>query len=376
MKKRVEIVDGIRGFSLLGILLANLFIFQYGIIGREFMKDDLAKWDLGGYYFTKVVIEASFIPIFTFLFGYSLIKLVNSIKKRQEKTRWVLIRRAIGLLILGTLHAQFIWDGDILTFYGGFLFVLLFFIYRKPKTLFIWAGILFVGIGASLFGQTIDLYDSNKIGAYVQHEADVYSTGTYGDVMDFRNNEEIPVSEEVNFRQFLTVVGAFLMYMPLFLVGMACAKLRFFESPEREMPIYRKLTSLIIVGIVLKVLGEFDTKYADFFTTVGAPILSFGYIAAFAWLYHTKMAQPLKDGFGAVGKLSLTNYLMQSVICTLVFYGYGLGLYEKMGVTIGLLFGLVVYIVQLLLSQWYLRHFSRGPVEKVLRMWTNFSWKG
>lgn len=375
MKKRVEVVDGLRGFSLLGILVANLLIFQYGMIGREFMKEDLAKWDLGGYYVTKVLIEASFIPIFTFLFGYSLIKLVDSIKKRQEKTRWVLIRRAIGLLVLGGLHAKYIWDGDILTFYGGFLFVLLFFIYRKPKTLFIWAGVLFIGIGALVFGQPIELYDEQKLNTYLTEEHTVNSTGTYAEVLDFRASDELPVSDEVSLRQLVVMLGVLIMYMPLFLLGMACAKLKFFESPEREMPIYRKLTWLIVVGIVLKILGEFDTNYADFFTTIGGPILSIGYIGAFAWWYHAKMAEPLKNGFGAVGKLSLTNYLMQSVICTFVFYGYGLGFYDKMGVTLGLLFGLVVYSLQLFWSQWYIRRFSRGPVEKVLRIWTNWSWR-
>ena len=87
MTQRISLIDALRGFSLLGILIANLLMFQYGSVGREYIED-LSWIDSISYYFTKIFVETSFMPIFSFIFGYSLIKLFESIKRRQHKTRW------------------------------------------------------------------------------------------------------------------------------------------------------------------------------------------------------------------------------------------------------------------------------------------------
>lgn len=72
----------------------------------------------------------------------------------------------------------------------------------------------------------------------------------------------------------------------------------------------------------------------------------------------------------------MTNYLMQTIICTTVFYGYGLGLYGQLGVFGGIIFGVVLYSLQCIFSIAYLKKFKRGPFETVLRIWTNWSWSG
>src|SRR5690606_16982321 len=91
---------------------------------------------------------------------------------------------------------------------------------------------------------------------------------------------------------------------------------------------------------------------------------------------QTKFISRIGYVFENVGKLSLTNYIMQSVICTFFFYGYGLGFYGELGVALGVLFGLVVYAMQCVFSTFYLKWFKRGPLEVVLRVWTNFSLTG
>ena len=374
MKQRVELIDSLRGFSLLGILLANLLIFQYGMVGKDYLEN-LSIVDTVSYYFTKIFIETSFMPIFTFLFGYSLIKFVESIKKRQPKTRWVLIRRAIGLLVLGGIHSTFIWEGDILLYYGGVSFILLFFIYRKPKTLLIWAGVIFIFFTAISYGPEIELYDPNKIDSYLAEDMKVYSTGSYAEIKEYRQTSEMPIKEE---DMGIVVVGVLLapiIYLPLFFVGMAFAKLNVFRNPDNEKPLYRWMALLAVVGIVMKILGQMDSNVAGMMSMAGGSILSVGYIGIFALFYNVSFGGKLKSAFAAVGKLSLSNYLLQSVICTLVFYGYGLGLYGSLGVTLGLVVGVVIYGCQLYFSQLYLKVYTRGPVEMLLRLWTNLSWR-
>ena len=374
MTQRISLIDALRGFSLLGILIANLLIFQYGSVGKEYI-DDLSWIDSISYYFTKIFVETSFMPIFSFIFGYSLIKLFESIKRRQHKTRWLLIRRAIGLIVLGLLHSTFIWEGDILLFYGGLLFILLFFLYRKPKTLFIWSGILFVlTIGLSI-SENVELFDPEKAAVYVKEEFAVFSSGTYGEVIDFRLNSEMPIAGDeltAAFFAFVIIIVAPIMYLPLFLLGMAFAKLNLFSAPENEQKIYRRMSYLVIVGLVLKAIGQLDFSYSDFFYAIGGPLLALGYVGLFALLYNTQVGRKYSEAFANVGKLSLTNYLMQSVIFTFIFYGYGLGLFGSVGPTIAIVMALAVYAVQVWLSAFYLRHFKRGPVETMLRIWTNW----
>jgi len=108
----------------------------------------------------------------------------------------------------------------------------------------------------------------------------------------------------------------------------------------------------------------------------GAQVLALGYVCVAALLYRKWRTSSIIHAFECVGKLSLTNYLMQSIICTTVFYGYGLGLYGKLGVFGGILFGIVVYSLQCVFSLAYFKKFKRGPFESVLRVWTNWSWNG
>lgn len=104
--KRISFIDGVRGFSLLGILLANILIFQFGMYGKDELKN-LSALDTGALYFVKIFIEGSSMPIFTLLFGYSLIKFIESIRKKKNKSRWTILRRAIGLIAIGWIHSTF-----------------------------------------------------------------------------------------------------------------------------------------------------------------------------------------------------------------------------------------------------------------------------
>lgn len=118
--KRSTAVDAIRGLSLLGILMANMLIFQYGMFG----KDELhffqpSTLDLISHDMLKVFVEGSFMPIFTFLFGYSMIKMRESLIGKGLKYGRSFFRRSVLLIVLGLLHSIFIWEGDILLFYGG-----------------------------------------------------------------------------------------------------------------------------------------------------------------------------------------------------------------------------------------------------------------
>ncbi|MCP1184371.1 DUF418 domain-containing protein [Paenibacillus sp. 1781tsa1] len=388
-KQRVQFIDGLRGFSLAGIVLANMLAFQYGIYGQS--KPQL--FGIGGadqvfLSFLMITVVGSFMPIFAFMFGFGMIKLSESLKSRDLRPKCHLARRFLLLFGIGLLHIIYLWEGDILTFYGVLGFFLLMFLNRKPKTLLIGASLLLIGAGILGLPASNPMNplaaESIHMENYIIQSQDVYGSGTYQEIRDFSNNGD-PFGGELEVSYvLLALVLAPLMTIPMFLLGMYAARMGTFSDPRAMRRIYLRRASLLIpIGLILKAYGVLTPQFGaegwpgiGIGGTLGGALLSLGYIYAFAMLYAGRRRSCLMCRFEAVGRLSLTNYLMQSVICTTIFYGYGLGLFGSAGVFIGSMIALAVYGVQLWLSPLYLKKFSHGPVEYVLRIWTYLSWNG
>ncbi|WP_440119586.1 DUF418 domain-containing protein [Paenibacillus sp. QZ-Y1] len=388
-KKRVQLIDGLRGFSLAGIVMANMLAFQYGMFGQS--KPQL--FGIGGadqafLSFLLITVVGSFMPIFAFMFGFGMIKLSESLKSRDLRPKCHLARRFLLLFGIGLLHITYLWEGDILAFYGVLGFFLLMFLNRKSKTLLIWAVLLLVGVG--LLGLPASnpmnplASESTHMNNYIIQSQDVYGSGSYAEIRDFSNNgDPFGGDLEVSYA-LMALMLAPLMTVPMFLFGMRAARIGTFSDPQAMWRMYlRRASFLIPVGLILKAYGQLAPQFGaggwpgvGIGGTLGGTLLALGYIYAFALLYAGSRHSSLMGRFEAVGRLSLTNYLMQSVICTTIFYGYGLGLFGHAGVFIGTVIALAVYIIQLWLSPLYLKKFRNGPVEYVLRIWTYLSWKG
>ncbi|WP_145147900.1 DUF418 domain-containing protein [Paenibacillus xylanexedens] len=387
--KRVQLIDGLRGFSLAGIVLANMLAFQYGMFGQS--KPQL--FGIGGadqafLSFLLITVVGSFMPIFAFMFGFGIIKLSESLKSRDLRPKCHLARRFLLLFGIGLLHIIYLWEGDILAFYGVLGFFLLMFLNRKAKTLLIWALILLAGAGllglpASNPANPLAI-ESTHTENYIIQSQDVYGSSSYAEIRDFSNNSD-PFGGDIEVAYALIALMLVpLMTVPMFLFGMRAARIGTFNDPQAMRRIYfRRASFLIPVGLMLKAYGVLAPQFGaegwpgiGIRETLGGTLLALGYIYAFALLYAGSHRSSLMGRFEAVGRLSLTNYLMQSVICTTIFYGYGLGLFGRAGVFIGAIIALAVYGIQLWLSPLYLKKFSNGPVEYVLRIWTYLSWKG
>ncbi|MEJ8302461.1 DUF418 domain-containing protein [Saccharibacillus sacchari] len=388
MKKRNHAIDGLRGFSLSGIIVANMLIFQYGLFGETVPElFGIKGADLAFHSFLFIAVVGSFMPIFAFLFGFGMVKLADSLKARELRPKSHLARRFLLLFIFGMLHATFLWEGDILTFYGATGFFLLLFLNRKPKTLLVWSVLLLAltgALGASPMESSVKgLGQSEHTESYILQSRDVYGTGTYAEIKDFRNNAD-PFGEEEGWIMAIAIVLAPLMIAPMFLLGMRAAKVGTFDDPVAMRRTYARRAAIFVsIGLLTKSFSVLGPQFGGgalpgigIGETLGGSLLALGYIYAFMLLYAGSRRVALLERFEAVGRLSLTNYLLQSLICTTVFYGYGLGLFGRAGVFDGTLIVLTVYAAQLWLSLLYLKRFRNGPVEKVLRIWTYLSWKG
>ncbi len=383
MKKhaRIHAIDGIRGFSLFGILLANLLIFQYGLWGKdEIHLFELSRIDQYTYAFTKIFIEGSFMPIFTFLFGYSMIMMKNSLERKKLRVKWHLFRRMVMLIIIGLLHSIYFWEGDILLLYGAMGILLLMFVNRKPKTILIWGVSLFLlfGIGSFFGEEELQQADTDFIDAYIEKTTEIYNSGTYAEIKDYRNNnEEDPLSKELGEgKMIFLVLFTPLVIAPMFLFGMYAAKRKIFFRPYKEKQFYWIGFILCLpVGLLSNIIGYFysESNWAMGIAMIGEMLLAFGYIFLIALLYCRKSKFRILTYLENIGKLSLTNYIMQTVICTTIFYGYGFALFGRAGVTDGILLGIVIFALQIYFSTIYLNHFRYGPLEKITRSFTYLS---
>lgn len=370
---RIQSIDGLRGFSLLGILIANMLSFQYDSSFQAPLKDATVM-DEFAYYFTKIFFEGTFYPLFSFIFGYSLVQLVASIHRHNRHPYPALIRRAIGLIVIGLIHYIFVWDGDIIYGYGITLLALLFCIKANPRIRMIIA-LVTVFFTVMITGLSYAFSDLDTESRATLATLEALQHGTYLDVLNNRlefNLTDLPLPYALAVIIFLISMSfQVVAILPFALFGMNAAERGDFK--DQQVPVARRRFHwiyFIIIGLLLKSLILLDFALGGFLFVVGGYVLTFGYINLFIWLYAKLFHDKLRNFFASLGKLSLSNYLMQSIVCTTIFYGYGLKQFGELGVAIGVLIALALYIIQGLISYWYVNYVKQGPVEFILRQWT------
>ncbi|WP_322000292.1 DUF418 domain-containing protein [Bacillus pumilus] len=367
---RVELIDSLRGFSLLGILIVNMLNFQYDY-DFEKMFDSSFWGQEFGVYVTEILFQGSFYPIFSFLFGYSFIKLIESTKAKGLNTNAIVVRRGFGLIVLGMLHYIFIWNGDILLYYGACMLFLMMFMSSRIKTMLIWSGVL----GA--LSLVVSPYMMKLVHGTDELLTDVYAKGDYADILLSRITVEddmmivtiILAIVSITLMPILGFLFGTMTVGPFALLGMVIGKRGHLTEEDRGMAYRKGWVWVIVVGLALKCATFIDAPWSEFVMVFGGYVLAIGYIQAFIVFYYSKAAEGLKRLLAGLGRLSLSNYLAQSIICTTIFYSYGLGLFGQMGSMFGLLLAVGLYTAQLFISYLYLKKWRRGPVEWMMGKW-------
>jgi uncharacterized protein len=201
----------------------------------------------------------------------------------------------------------------------------------------------------------------------------IYSQGTFLEIMRLRAGEVIQAYFMVVFWMGPTVVA-------MFLVGMTAGKLQLFRNVAQHLPRLGKLRWWALgVGLLGNAVYVLASKGADMNMpgflmvlavlglTVGAPPLTFFYVSSIARFHQTERGSRLLAPLGQVGRMALTNYLLQSVICTTVFYSYGLGYYAQLGPLAGLGLTVLIFLFQIPFSILWLKFYRYGPMEWLWR---------
>ncbi|WHX41862.1 DUF418 domain-containing protein [Mesobacillus sp. AQ2] len=372
---RIVSIDRMRGFSLLGIFLVNMISFH----SPYFYIDPETWWEgninLFTYRFIDVLIQASFYPLFAMLFGYGLVILRERILDKGLKFTPLAVRRLSLLLLIGCIHAFFIWEGDILITYAVCGFAFLLFLGWSAKRLMI-AGlaiyivpnlllVLMLGAASAVDGGAeFSMYD----GQAAEQAINVYRTGSFAEVTEQRMTEWYKNNNLMGLFFYLITI------LPLFMFGAGAAKMRLFEKVHRNKKKIRTYAAaLSILGLLIKSIPylygrTLMTDYAqDIF---GGAMLAMAYALIIALLSeHRKMDRVLYP-LEAAGRLSISNYLFQSIFSTMIFYSYGLGYYGDVSIFAGTMLALAIYASQLAVSSWWVKRFYYGPVEWLWRSGT------
>jgi uncharacterized protein len=388
--ERNPVIDILRGFALFGILLVN---FPGSEAGRSGAADDAVRRLL------SILVSGKFYTTFSFLFGLGFALQLLRARSRGRRVVPLYIRRMLGLFLIGLGHAILIWQGDVLLVYA---FMGLFLIpFRNcparvllPLAVLVLAGEFFLSISERPFvvqdlvpritnpeiEQNSELQDAlayNEIRDAAQRLWAACKSGTYLQAVVARF-EVWRLSNRYTFRYIWVTSFA------MFLTGLVAGRYGLIRyPPARSVLIQRVMWVALPVWLLLgilttygpQVLGAFYYKIHWKVITLAwvlhAPAGSLFYVSAILTLLAARPQWIARlASLGAVGRMALSNYLLQSVIGTLLYYGYGLGLEAKLGMLSGFLVAMAVFILQIVWSRWWLGHFQFGPCEWVWRLFT------
>lgn len=368
--ERIHILDVLRGFAVFGILAVNIAGFASPAFFPGYLPpENLAWYDEIAEALMLLFAEGKFYSIFSFLFGLGFSVQLARAEAKGKDVRSFYPRRLWVLLGLGLLHTLLFWIGDILRLYALLGFALLAFRNRSNRTLLTWAGIFFV-LGFLLLAL---IGGPNSSGGEEGLPMDVvlmarqaYGSDSFLSVVIFQFFAGI-----ISFFIIALTQGA--SVMALFLLGLLAGRAKFFERlPENHQTLKKVAGWGLFVGLAFNALFFLMEEgwLAALGFTIGAPTLAAAYVSGLSLLSLQEGGAKLLAPIGQVGRMALSNYVLQSIICSFLFSGYGLGMYEKVGAAglWGITFA--VYLVQIPLSVWWLSRFQFGPLEWLWRSLT------
>ena len=369
--QREIIPDVLRGFALLGILVVNI---QFMALSSA--EGARGEWTVGlanasATFIIAAIFAGKFYLIFSFLFGYSSNYIIR--ENKANRKRW--IKRSILLIFIGVLHFTFLWHGDILFVYGLFGLLLTPFFFRTDRTLKIWSRVIF----------SISFLLVCLIGALV------YIAERYFPEESFESPTDSKLDQVLIDGSFLQAVparlelwvygvssGVFLqggLAFAAFLMGVRMARSKFLSTSfdkEVNTKLMKKglffgLPIQILAAIVL-VQNENKAEPSEaiylislFTSFMAAPLLSIFYIALIRKLVSDK--PNLLSWIGPAGKMSLTVYILQSVITSLIFGPWGFGLFQQLQTWMVLLLAVGIWLILVYFATTWLKRYKQGPLE-------------
>jgi uncharacterized protein len=374
---------------VLGILLVNIQAFS--MPGAAYLNPsaygDLTGANLAVWIVTHVFFDQKFISIFSMLFGAGIVLLADRTLAAGGRPAAVHYRRMFWLLLIGLAHAYFIWYGDILVTYALCGMILYPLRKRSPRTLIILA-VLWTAIGSMLM-----LASGASMSGWPPAMAEQFTRDNWLPTADMLAREvavyrsgwltQLPMraGAAFGFQTFIFMILMFWRVGGLVMLGMALHTLGVFSGAASRRTYVALIAVALIVGVPVVAFGAWrnfeaawNVRYSFFFGMqfnhwAGA-LVALGWIAAMVLVAQSGVLRGLVSRLEAVGRMALTHYIAQSLICTLIFYGHGLSLFGQVDRVWQAAIVLAIWVVQLLIAPVLVRRLRFGPLEWLWRSLT------
>lgn len=379
-RERLVTLDVLRGFALLGVLIGNMVLYS----GRwaEGPGGDRSTLDAAAQWFIAIFVDSKAQTTLTLLFGFGFAAQLLRAEQRGEPVLGVYLRRLAALFVLGALHVTLLWWGDVSWTYAVAGFGLLAFLRCSNRTLLIWAlALTFVPLTVTLLPNAMITFasvfiDPRRFGAYTTAMAAAIQVAPY---------TELPREHVFYALIWLTRIYTwyFLWCLGRFLLGFLVGRLRWFERDGADhLPQFRRLAGWggAIAGVTTAIhVADRLTRFrlfahgwwGSFLWTVleqaGLLALVSAYVGIAVLLLQRPRWRRLLGVIAPVGRMPLTTYYSQSVICTFVFYGWGLGQAGHIGTAGTVVLALAIFAGQVGIAHLWLRRFRFGPLEWLWR---------
>ena len=399
--QREIFMDVLRGFAILGIFIANLNGFSwYNGSAKATGPYLLPGADNTMSFLHQMFIEGKFYSIFSLLFGWGIALQFKRAEEKGINALPTVRRRLFFMLLLGAVHLL-LWPGDIVFFYAILAFVLLPLRKLSNKTLLI--------TGCLLVLSPILLYWLKMTWPVLNYPADlaiktatkvesslftIKSEQDFLNIMKYGNNwfEQVQMNVVGFFYRYnyLFFVSRIPKVLGIFLIGYVIGRSDFYKNIlQHKKIVYWAIGIGLVVGLPANYFlayymsnhgGDYwqlKTKgfYQTIFYALGVAPLAMAYVGLFMLSFQKVAGKKVLSVFTPVGKMAFSNYILQTLIGSFVFLGPGLGYFGEVGPVYYTIFGVVVFIFQIILSTIWLKFFNYGPVEWIWRSATYKKWQ-
>ena len=403
--EREIFMDVLRGFAILGIFIANLGsgLSWYNEDAKLMGTFLVPEWDHKMSFLHHMLIEGKFYSIFSLLFGWGIALQIKRGMAKGIDAIPTIKRRLLFMLVLGAVHLM-IWPGDIVFFYGLLGFLLLPLRKFSNKTLLITGGVLILS-PILLYGLKIWFPVLNFPAEKLYQAGDWANSQLSPQFNTIKSQEEFEaVMKNANWWDVfkMNVAGVFYRYgylifisriskvLGMFLIGYVIGRTHFYKNiMQHKKLVYSVIAAGFIIGLpanyflahyMSAAMGDyFNLKEKGMYQTIvyalGVAPLALAYVGCFMLLFQNAGFKKIFSLIAPAGKMAFSNYIMQSLIGNFVFLGAGLGYMGQVGPVYFTLFGIAVFILQVIISTIWLKYFNYGPVEWVWRSATYKKWQ-
>lgn len=389
---RIQTIDQIRGLALLGILIFNIQTYTFFAFLRPEQVYSLGLDQPENYgplqFLISLLVKGQFYTIYSFLFGLGFYLMWQKNNQIGLNADQLFKRRLWSLLCIGLIHAFVFWFGDILHKYALLGFSLIYFNRKSVNYLFKWiAGLLvsmiiiqlILAIFLPVTPQSI-IESDKEFDKVIMEVLDTWKNGTLIQVISL---QKLGVAMGW-FKAISSGMISLIHFEIMFLLGLIVGKMNVFQRFDELSGKFIKWTLIAIpFGLAIKAISILDTLQIQLLPnqptweifikniceSIGSLLLTGVYLVLLTALLN-RHSSKLQTWIANTGRLGLTNYLAQTLICMFLFYGYALGLGGKITLFQSFLAAVLIYIFQVIYSNIWFRHYKIGPMEKLWRRMT------